>query len=175
MSAPHLTLILTCHMSPHRVAPWQEVMTELFNGKVQIVEEYDEVVYYSAERGSTLYMPAVARLIKPVAHHKKGVKFSRVNVMARDNFTCQFCGERKEMSQLNYDHVVPRRQGGKTIWENIVTSCYDCNSRKGGRTPEQAGMKLIRRPIKPKTLPLAQPILSLKSIPPEWQPYVQDR
>jgi 5-methylcytosine-specific restriction endonuclease McrA len=162
-------------MFPHRVAPWQEVMTELFNGKVQIVEEYDEVVYYSAERGSRLYMPAVARLMKPVATHKKGVKFSRVNVYARDNFTCQFCGTRKPMVELNYDHVIPRKQGGQTVWDNIVTSCYPCNDKKGSRTPEQAGMKLLSRPYRPKTLPLAQPILSMRHIPAEWQPYVQER
>jgi 5-methylcytosine-specific restriction endonuclease McrA len=167
------TLILTTHMQPHRVVPWQEAMTQLFNGKVQVLEEYDEIVYFSAERGSRLYMPAVARLLKPVATHKKAVKFSRVNVFARDNFTCQFCGERRAMHELNYDHVVPRKQGGKTVWTNIVTSCYECNSRKGSRTPEQAGMKLRRPPLKPKTLPISQPVLSMTNMPSEWDAYVR--
>jgi 5-methylcytosine-specific restriction endonuclease McrA len=169
------SLILTCHMSPHRVAPWQEVITELFTGKVEIVAEYDEVIYYSQERDSKMYMPAVARLIKPLkSAFKKGVKFSRVNVMSRDHFQCQYCGVRKVMKDLNYDHVIPRIQGGRTVWDNIVTTCYPCNDKKGPRTPEQAGMMLLRKPIRPKTLPLAKPVLSYRNIPAEWQPYVQD-
>ena len=85
---------------------------------------------------------------------KRGVKFSRNNVFARDDFRCQYCGARKSARELNYDHVVPRVQGGKTVWENIVASCYDCNGMKRGRTPEQAGMKLLRAPVKPRSLPM---------------------
>ncbi len=140
MSLP--TLVLNHYMIPHRVASWQEVITEHFTGKVEILSEYDEIIYSSKERNLTIRMPAVARLIKPVASFKKGVKFSRINVMARDNFVCQYCATRFAMDKLNYDHVVPRVQGGKTAWENIVTSCYACNDRKGARTPEQAKMKL---------------------------------
>jgi len=91
--------------------------------------------------------------------------------MARDNFVCQYCGTKCKMHDLNYDHVVPRVQGGKTDWLNIVTSCYECNDKKGARTPEQAKMKLIRKPYRPKTLPLAQPVLAMRNIPLEWEPY----
>jgi 5-methylcytosine-specific restriction endonuclease McrA len=77
------------------------------------------------------------------------------------------------MHDLNYDHVVPRRRGGKTVWENIVMACYDCNGHKGGRTPEEAGMKLLRQPVKPKTLPMSPPILHFGSnVPEEWRPYI---
>jgi 5-methylcytosine-specific restriction endonuclease McrA len=170
--SPTTTLILNHYMLPHRVSTWQEAITELFTDKVEILRWYDDVVvYHNAERGITMKMPAVARLLKPVATHKKGVKFSRVNVMARDNFVCQYCGNKFAMSELNYDHVLPRVQGGKTVWENIVTSCYDCNDKKGARTPEQAKMKLIRKPFKPKTLPLAQPVLAMRDIPLEWEPW----
>jgi len=165
------TLILNHYMMPHRVASWQDAITELFTGKVEILEWYEEVIYQNAERGITMKMPAVARLIKPVSAFKKGVKFSRVNVMARDNFLCQYCGQRHAMSGLNYDHVVPRAQGGKTDWHNVVSSCYECNDKKGARTPEQAKMKLLRKPFRPKTLPLAQPVLAMRNIPPEWEPY----
>jgi 5-methylcytosine-specific restriction endonuclease McrA len=171
MTSHSSTLILNHYMVPHRVASWQDAITELFTGKVEILEWYDEIVYQNADRGITMKMPAVARLLKPVASHKKGVKFSRVNVMARDNFICQYCGTKYTMHDLNYDHVVPRVQGGKTVWENIVTSCYDCNDKKGARTPEQAKMKLIRKPFRPKTLPLAQPVLAMRNIPPEWEPF----
>jgi 5-methylcytosine-specific restriction endonuclease McrA len=67
---------------------------------------------------------------------------------------------------------VPRVQGGKTNWLNIVTSCLPCNDKKGPRTPDQAKMKLLRRPFRPKTLPLAQPILAMRVIPEEWQPFL---
>lgn len=170
--SPSTTLILNHYMYPHRVASWQDAITELFTDKVEILRWYDDViVYHNAERGITMKMPAVARLLKPIATHKKGVKFSRVNVMARDNFVCQYCGSKFGMADLNYDHVIPRVQGGKTVWENIVTSCYDCNDKKGARTPEQAKMKLIRKPFRPKTLPLAQPVLAMRDIPEEWEPW----
>jgi len=171
MTSPTSTLILNHYMVPHRITSWQDAITELFTGKVDVVEWYDEIIYANPERGITMKMPAVARLLRPVSAFKKGVKFSRVNVMARDNFVCQYCGSRCKMAELNYDHVVPRVQGGKTVWENIVTSCYECNDKKGARTPEQAKMKLIRKPFRPKTLPLAQPVLAMRNIPLEWEPY----
>lgn len=171
MTTPTTTLILNHYLHPHRIASWQDAITEFFTGKVEIVAWYDEVVYHNAERGITMQMPAVARLLKPVGMYKKGVKFSRINVMVRDNFTCAFCGTKYPMEKLNYDHVLPRSQGGKTVWENIITSCYTCNERKGSRTPEQAKMKLLRKPFRPKTLPLAQPVLAMRNIPKEWEPY----
>jgi 5-methylcytosine-specific restriction endonuclease McrA len=171
---PTSTLILNNYMMPHRVTSWQDAITELFTGKVEILEWYEEIIYSNIDRGITMKMPAVARLLKPVNAFKKGVKFSRVNVMARDNFVCQYCGEKRPMSKLNYDHVVPRVQGGKTEWLNIVTSCLPCNDKKGPRTPEQAKMKLIRAPFRPKTLPLAQPVLAMRNIPAEWEPFVAE-
>ncbi len=80
---------------------------------------------------------------------KKSVRFSRLNIFLRDNNTCQYCGDRFSRVDLNLDHVLPRSQGGISTWENVVCSCIDCNRRKGGRTPAQARMKLIRKPMKP--------------------------
>src|ERR1700733_9138337 len=145
------TLLLTPWMMPHKVISWQTAVTMSFLGKVEVVAEYDEQI-----RSPTLAIraPAVVRLKRPMGGMKRGVKFSRINVFTRDEFRCQYCGERKGPHELNYDHVVPRVQGGQTVWENIVTSCYDCNAMKRGRTPDQAGMKLLRRPVKPKWLPI---------------------
>jgi len=77
-------------------------------------------------------------------------RFSRHNVFLRDRNTCQYCGRRLPRSELNLDHVVPRTLGGRTTWENVVCSCIDCNLRKGGKTPEEAGMRLLRRPRRPR-------------------------
>ena len=163
------TLVLNPWMAPHRVCTWFDGICLIVKGTVDVLEEYDETV---SSPSVTMQLPAVVRLRRPVSTHKKGVKFSRINVFTRDNFTCSYCGTRKGMKDLNYDHVVPRIQGGKTVWENIVTSCYPCNDRKAGRTPQQAKMKLLHQPFKPKTLPMTQPMLGLRVIPDLWKPYL---
>lgn len=81
------------------------------------------------------------------------VRFSRLNIYARDHDTCQYCARRLPRAELNLDHVVPRSQGGKTSWENVVCSCVPCNLSKGGRTPEQAGLKLLKKPVRPRWTP----------------------
>lgn len=81
---------------------------------------------------------------------KTRVRFSRINIYTRDADTCQYCGRQLRRSDLNLDHVKPRSQGGTTCWENVVCSCIQCNLKKGGRTPEQAHMKLLRAPERPK-------------------------
>jgi 5-methylcytosine-specific restriction endonuclease McrA len=78
------------------------------------------------------------------------VHYNRRTIYRRDNNTCQYCGRRKGSEELSVDHVVPRCQGGLTTWENIVVACTECNARKAGRTPDQAGMKLLSNPVRPK-------------------------
>lgn len=165
----HHTLVLNPWMGPHRVCSWHDAICLVVKGAVDVLEEYDEVV---SSPSVAFNLPAVVRLRKPVAAHKKGVKFSRVNVFTRDGFACQYCGAKKPMKDLNYDHVIPRVRGGRTVWENIVTSCYPCNDRKAGRTPEQAGMTLRRAPFKPKSLPMTQPLVGLRVVPSLWIPYL---
>lgn len=87
---------------------------------------------------------------------KKEVKFTRQNVFERDNYVCQYCRKKFDRKDLNLDHVIPRDKGGETSWENIVTSCIKCNSKKANRTPQQAGMKLMKTPKRPKWRPLLQ-------------------
>ena len=83
----------------------------------------------------------------------KEVKFTRHNIFERDKNTCQYCGRVLERKDLNLDHVVPRDRGGPTTWENIVCSCIPCNTRKGNRTPQEAGLRLVRKPRRPKWRP----------------------
>lgn len=92
----------------------------------------------------------------------------------RDAWTCQYCNEKKATKDLTFDHVLPRAQGGKTNWTNIVTACRPCNSRKEDRTPEQAKMKLKTVPVEPKYLP-AQMVIRMKNIPEQWMPYIDER
>ncbi len=86
----------------------------------------------------------------------KDVKFTRQNVFERDKNTCQYCGQRFERKDLNIDHVVPRQRGGLTTWTNVVCSCIECNSRKANRTPEEAGLRMVRRPKKPRWRPFLE-------------------
>lgn len=81
------------------------------------------------------------------------VKFSRGHIFLRDRHMCQYCGQTLPKQRLNLDHVVPRAQGGRTTWENVVASCHHCNWKKGGRTPSQAGMPLLSTPKRPKFSP----------------------
>ena len=164
------TLVLTPWMEPHRIWHWQKSIHCLAGGRIQALENYDVTI---ASPSVSFQIPSVARITGKIPYHKRGVKFSRINVLTRDNFTCQYCGERFPRRRLNYDHVIPRKQGGKTVWENIVSSCYPCNARKGGRTPEQAKMHLIRPPFKPKELPLTTAAFPIAQAPDEWKFYLQ--
>lgn len=100
---------------------------------------------------------AVPRIIRLIGYDKlpaHGVKLNRRNLFARDRNRCQYCGQLFPTSELSIDHVRPRTQGGPDTWENLVCACVKCNSRKGGRTPDQARMKLIAQPKRPKRNPL---------------------
>jgi len=164
------TLLLMPWMTPHKIVSWQRAVVLVVLGKAEILEEYDVALGPVVD----FKTPSVVRLTKGHPMQKQAVRFSRMNVFTRDGFRCQYCGVKKEMRELNYDHVVPRVRGGKTEWENIVTSCYGCNDRKGSRTPEEAGMKLLRKPIKPKSLPLTPAFhVDASAIPPAWHPFCQ--
>jgi 5-methylcytosine-specific restriction endonuclease McrA len=109
------------------------------------------------------YPIAVPRIIRLLGYDKlprQEVKFNRRNIFARDAGRCQYCGKKFHTSELSLDHIHPRSQGGKTTWDNIVTCCVKCNVRKGGRTPEQANMKLLSKPVKPKRSPVINVRLS---------------
>ncbi len=103
-------------------------------------------------------VPRVVRLLDYDKLPKARVKLNRRNLFARDRNRCQYCGRRFPTSDLSIDHVVPRSQGGKTTWDNVVCACTRCNVRKGGRTPEQAHMRLITRPVRPRH----SPVLTIK-------------
>jgi 5-methylcytosine-specific restriction endonuclease McrA len=105
-----------------------------------------------------IQVPRVIRLLAYDRLPRQRVRFNRRNIFARDGNRCQYCGKKFATSELSLDHVVPRSRGGQTTWVNIVCACVKCNVKKGGRTPREAGMHLIREPVQPRT----SPALSLK-------------
>jgi 5-methylcytosine-specific restriction endonuclease McrA len=99
-------------------------------------------------------VPRIIRLLFYDRLPRNEVKFNRRNIFARDRNRCQYCGKRYPTSELSLDHIIPRSMGGQSVWENIVCACTKCNVKKGGRTPHQARMTLVQKPVKPKRNPL---------------------
>ncbi|MEM9825577.1 MAG: HNH endonuclease [Planctomycetota bacterium] len=126
---------------------WCE-LSQLTSLEKQPGEEYLQAV------GFELQVPRIVRLTRFDKVVAQSVRFNRRNLFMRDEYTCQYCGKTESAQKLSLDHVVPRSHGGPTTWENIVCCCLRCNSRKGGRTPKQAKMRLKRPPAKPRINPL---------------------
>ena len=134
---------------PLSLWPWQEVIKAVFLDRVDVVSTYDQEVHSPS---FAMKLPSVVSL-KHYVPQDRPPAFTRFNLFLRDRFTCQYCGS---PHQLTFDHVVPRRLGGRTSWENVATACAPCNLRKGGRTPQQAGMPLLLEPIRPTTWQLQE-------------------
>jgi 5-methylcytosine-specific restriction endonuclease McrA len=133
-------------------------------------ESIQRVEAIGTSRGP-IRVPRVILLVRFDRVPKRHVRYSRVNIFARDKFTCQYCGAKPHRSELNLDHVIPRSLGGRTTWENVVCCCVDCNRRKGGRTPTQARLDLLRRPVKPRWTPMMNHIGSNVHYE-EWRPFL---
>lgn len=163
-------LFLDAEWKPLRVESWERAMTDFFLGKVEVVE-------YSRDKkilgvGREFPMPSVVRVLRWFRRDRVRIKFSRLNIYARDGFRCQYCGERFPTEELTFDHVLPRSRGGRTTWENIVTCCVGCNALKADRTPHEADMRPIKTPRKPAYLPsVAVQLGAWTALPPEWRRY----
>jgi len=126
---------------------WQRAMVLLLSEKVEVVKESDRLVRTVSR---TFRIPAIIRLIKFIRQmYRREVPFSRKNILTRDGYVCQYCGREFGSTDLTIDHIIPKVQGGSNEWTNVVACCRACNIRKGGRTPRQAGMQLVRKPFKP--------------------------
>ena len=123
--------------------------------------------------GRVIRVPRVILLVSYDRVPRRRVRFSRFNVFARDKNTCQYCGKRFSRSELNLDHVIPRSQRGLSTWENIVCSCFRCNRMKGGRRPEEAGMRLIKKPVQPEWTPFMLETFTFKGYQ-EWVPFLNE-
>jgi 5-methylcytosine-specific restriction endonuclease McrA len=162
-------LLLNITYEPLKIINWKKAMTMLFLGKVEVIEQYDREIHSVS---FTIKLPSVVRLLRLVKRPKSPVKFSRQNIYARDRYQCQYCGGRFAVEDLTYDHITPKSRGGKTKWENIVTCCVDCNRQKGGRTPAEASMQLIRKPSRPTWVPAIRITISFHKVPDSWRDYL---
>ena len=129
---------------PLSLWPWQTAIKAVFLERVDIIASYDREVHSPSLDMKIPSVIALRQYVRP----SEFPAFTRFNLFLRDRFACQYCGSGE---LLTFDHVVPRRLGGRTTWENVATACAPCNMKKGGRTPEQAHMRLIEEPIRPTT------------------------
>ncbi|TAF33039.1 MAG: HNH endonuclease [Cytophagales bacterium] len=137
----------------------------VFLDKAEVIEKTDSSFLRTISH--TYSTPSVIRLRKYVNMPFKGVMLSRQNIFKRDNHQCMYCGSRKE---LTLDHVIPRSRGGNSGWLNLVTACHTCNSRKGNRTPEEAGLTFNQKPYKPSFLIFLRDYT--KNADAKWLPYL---
>ncbi len=182
----HPTLVLNRNWQPIRIATVARALVMVFNGTARVVDPETFQTFTWADwsrirprdddrfvQGVTMRLkaPEVVVLNDYDRVPANVVTFSRRNLFKRDHYVCQYCGRQAPPDELTIDHVIPRSQGGESTWENCVVACLDCNKRKGNRTPEQAGMRLRRKPTRPRW----QPLYALKEIRIEsWSKFISE-
>ncbi len=159
-------LVLNQSYEPLNLCRTRRAVVLIFRGKAEVLENSRGEIH-SAHRA--FQIPSVIRLVYMVRRPRHQKKLSRLEVFNRDQYTCQYCG--RQTKELTLDHVIPRRWGGQHVWDNVVSACIPCNRRKGGRTPDEAGMKLLRQPRSPRNDGFCVPYHLLNNHG-EWQKYL---
>ncbi len=159
-------LVLNATYEPINVCTVRRAVVLLLKAKAEVIEQSERQLHSTS---MSMTRPAVIRLVTyvkvPRDTHRR--KITRRAVFARDDWTCQYCGSR---AQLTVDHVVPRSKGGDSSWNNIVAACAPCNRRKGDSSPRQAGMALARAPRTPNPDVFIQ--VASPTIPATWRQYL---
>ena len=161
-------LVLNQSYEPLNVCRVRRAVVLLYQSRAEMLENGVGFIHSASHE---FPVPSVIRLAVMVKRpHRSGRKLTRLEVFKRDHYTCQYCG--KETRQLTLDHIVPRYRGGEHTWENVVSACVSCNRRKAGRTPREAGMRLIRQPSQPRDNGLFYVPTHYSQARGEWQKYL---
>lgn len=180
-------LLLNCNFQPVQVTSVRRAFVLLYGGAARALDEdgdpYDFDLWRSLPVrdvddalpivGGALRVPRVLHLRRYDRTPRPNIRLTRRNLMLRDGHECQYCGRQLPVRELNIDHIVPRSRGGEDTWENLVTACRVCNLRKGWRTPEEANMRLRRRPFRPKWTVVAQILLGSARRYEQWEPFLR--
>jgi 5-methylcytosine-specific restriction endonuclease McrA len=177
-------LVLNRVYQPIHITSVRRAFTLLYQGVAKAIDEQFKLFDFESWSalaaspddsigtiGRRIRVPRVIVLVTYELMPKTRVRFSRFNIYARDDNTCQYCRRRFSRAELNLDHVIPRSRGGSTSWENVVCSCVPCNLKKGGRTPDEAGMKLLRHPTRPRWTPMFRSA-TRRAFYREWRPFL---
>jgi 5-methylcytosine-specific restriction endonuclease McrA len=162
-------LVLNASYEPINICAARRALVLVLKG-IASAEEVSATSVHSTRR--TLKVPSVIRLLeyRRIPHQTRAL--SRKNILMRDRYTCQYCLKILPTGELTLDHVIPRARAGESAWENLVACCHSCNNRKGSRTPEEAGMKLVRQP-KPFSLHTSRHLMRLLGKSDEqWRKYL---
>lgn len=167
-------LVLTHAWQPLRRVSWQLAFQWIFSGRVEVIESYPDRDVRSAHRAWK--MPSIVRFLHRIRQRlrPRRITFNRRNVWLRDRGRCQYCGRQVASDAFTYDHVLPRCRGGLTSWQNIVVACLPCNQYKADLTLDQAGMRLLASPVKPRKLPDrgATDLRWRSGMPTSWRDYL---
>ena len=159
-------LMLNQNYEPLTVCSAKRAIVLMFQGKAEMIETADGLKIRTVSKSFSL--PSVVRLWQYRRVPFKRIMLSRKNVIMRDGHQCQYCGTTR--GAMTIDHVIPKRRNGSDTWDNMVCACIKCNNKKGDRTPEQAGMKLIRKPYRPSHITFIQ--RHIGSSDQRWRPYL---
>lgn len=157
------------HYYSYNIHSW----AELSSLKRMLEEEDGTEDWLINNEDYAIEAPRIIRFLNHDRVHFRGIKFNRKNLFIRDNYTCQYCGKTGKDITLQLEHVIPKSRGGKAMWTNTVCACHNCNSKKGSKTPEEAGMKLIRKPFVPKYIPLGKAKLEKEKYY-SWKNFISD-
>lgn len=163
------TLKLDSSYRPLEIVDATEALVLCIIGKAYAIENYAKEIRSVSE---SFKLPAVIVLTRYVKFKFKTISCSRSNVIWRDNNQCQYCQKHFESDLLTIDHVIPKSKAGLNTWTNLVAACKRCNQKKGNRTPEEAGLSLLRKPVKPKTNVLRT--VGEKEVSLLWENYLWD-
>jgi len=180
-------LLLNRLFAPISVTTARRALILLYGGSAHAIDQSGETHDFHAWRelpvrdaddglpivGGQLRVPRVLHLQRYDRAPRVAVRLTRRNLMLRDEHQCQYCGKRPTIRDLNLDHVLPRSRGGSDSWENLVVSCRMCNLKKGRRTPDEAGMRLLRAPQQPRWSTTAHILLAARESCEEWQPFLK--
>jgi len=186
------TLVLNSGYQVVGVVPWQRAITMLYEGDAETLHDWDKTVNdfkavaYDKEvanqsRSYVYKLPAIVRLLNSnVLPRHRNVKFSKINVFYRDDYTCQYCGHKSEHGstvknkRMTIDHVIPVSKGGRTTFDNCVAACGECNSKKSDKTLAEAGLKLLKKPSVPSVSVLLKRKLNKKRIHASWEKFLNN-
>ena len=158
-------LVLNQNYEPLNVCSVRRALVLIFRGKAEHVETSEAVVRTVS---ISFPVPSVVRLERYVNTPRRRVVLSKRNILKRDSHQCQYCG--KVDRRMSIDHVIPRKYHGPESWENLVAACVSCNARKGDRRPDQAGLRLIRKPKRPNNISFIRNFIGFSDH--LWKPYL---